>query len=145
MCTLCKIHKETTNHFFFECSVTQQLLNYIPEIVVKHSNSHNVPHFTLENVLFNTCTPNQKELCNFIVLALKNYLYINRCMKKKVTREGFEHYIDFCRKCEYYNAKQQGKCHLYYTKWYNKDHVENGKIEDCTQPYQLECILYDRT
>ena len=58
-------------------------------------------------------------------------MYTKKCLNEKVAQQGCIEQIEMYRKCEYYNAKKNGKVKLHYKKWHNimcnnTNHVEFG-------------------
>ena len=118
LCSFCGLVEETMEHIFIECEKVKPLLKEIPCLYKQYTGKEVAsPDLNKENILFNTIHKKPAHLLNFILLALKQYIYSTKCLNKAITMENFKGYVEHCRKCEYYNAKQTKKLNVYYAKW----------------------------
>ena len=112
---------------------------------VAHLFCVNQPHqcLTVENVLFNNVERDPMSLTNFVILVIKNTIYVNKCLDRECSVKEIKEKVELARKCELYNAKQKNKCALHYKKWYGIEPSGNVNPND-TRGINEE-YLYDIT
>ena len=103
----------------------------------------------VETVIFNTVHENPLHLINYIILLVKQYIYVQKCLKKECNYNGLSNYVESARRCEYYNAKQSLKVRTFVKKWYNvrkSDFEKIGKgqhthFNDTVEQYIYESMI----
>ena len=64
-------------------------------------------------------------------MAMKTFIYTNKCLEQKIDPKKFESYIENIQKYELYNAKSKGKLRSHYLKWHNIDvNKQNQRMND---------------
>ena len=56
----------------------------------------------------------------------KHYLYVTRCLSKKISHSEFIRKVELTQRCELYYAMYQGKLNKHFKKWCC---IENNKIK----------------
>ena len=143
-CSFCNTETETLEHIFFDCPKTKVLLNSIQSILISYQPDTKEYNLTKENILFNNVDVNPGSLVNCIVLIMKQMIYANRCLKKRITVQQLKEKIEFTRKVELYNTKQNNKCRIYYCKWYNMTQDKLGNhAQEYISEYLYNVTIYD--
>ena len=86
-CFYCKDCPETLEHIFFYCCNAQKMLRAVEELSVNYNHPF-MGTFSAESVLFNNVDSNPDELINLLILLMKNMIYVNRCLKKRMFKTG---------------------------------------------------------
>lgn len=123
VCTFCETHVETLSHLFWYCNEVQKLWNDI-DLYVRSKASDNETRFlewNCETVMFNTVHFKSKQKINFVVLIAKQYVYRQRCAKRKIYSNLFLREIDNKQQIEYDIVKFKGKLRNHYVKWSTLD------------------------
>ena len=90
-----------------------------------------------------SCDALIKVLCaqpRFRPLIMKQMIYANRCLKQQGNIKQLKEKIEFTRKSELYNVKQNNKCHMYYRKWF--DNVTQRE-RDLVQENFYDITIYE--
>ena len=96
--------------------------------------------------MFNTIATKENTLANMLALMVKHYIYVNRCLQKPCSTQGFMVKVEMMRKIELYNAKKSQKCNTHYWKWHKIDKESNNLDRDSTHNMDnyIEEYLYDK-
>ena len=116
LCSNCNEVKETTAHFFLECSHAKKVMSWVIEMCKKISNVEQL-NVNDKSIMLNTINPNVNHIFNYILLVTKSLMYSNRCLGKITVRKELEKIIENCRKYELYYAKQNNKMSNFLSKW----------------------------
>ena len=139
-CQHCKDQKETIMHMLYYCPKIQKIWEDIQEYCKKLNGD--IFQLSAENIILNNVHPKKSHVNNFIVLAAKTKLYTIRCLKTNLETKKIIEYIEECRRCELYNAKQTGKVGYYNKKWAKSNGNTSQNIETQVIEY-LEELIYD--
>ena len=140
-CFYCNQQEETLEHLFFHCENMTELLNYLGILLNRYNNTAKVNTLCPQNVMFNLVTNDLRELLNLLVLVIKQYIYANRCLKRKCTTQELVSKVELFRKSDLYSARKNNNCKNYYCKWFNVKKKESGNQ---IHTYLKECN-YDMT
>ena len=113
-CSFCDIYKESVEHLFYDCQVTNYFLDEI-----KRKLNIDIKSIPLEMVIVNKINENPKRVENLILLSCKFYIYRQRCMSKKPNFNEFKQMIQNIKEIEETIAKSKNKLPL---------HTSNGRI-----------------
>ena len=141
-CSECEGESETLEHFFWSCIHAQTWWNQVK--IVCHKYRKEKITISLEAILLNkvNCKPNH--IHNFIILAAKQYMYTQRCLKSRREIKQFGNQIKLYQSYELYNAKKKCKTSKHYKKWYNvSEKVEEFHADSFTHEYVVNMMLYD--
>ena len=130
-CSFCEIKRETLIHLFAECSETQTLWNCIPNIF----NDVRKAPMDMSNCakLFNRISKKQNHVYNTIAIFLKQYVYRQRCLKKRLCVTEFKSYVRSVRNAEKFYAQKKGNLKTHYKKWSVEKGIDSEHIFDAEQ------------
>ena len=85
MCSFCEVQKETYAHLFFNCVVIRNIWEGIRLFLMMLAHNENV-QLTYYNVMFDQIvTKKENYIVKFLCIMVKQLIYRNRCLGKKVT------------------------------------------------------------
>ena len=117
MCSFCGKVEETKSHLFIHCEMIETLLSYIKSLVVIDNCN-----FAERNILLSEVHADPKHLINTVCLLYKYYVYVQQCLKKTPSVNGFKKYCENFVELEKIIATQNDKISLHIAKW-NKLHL----------------------
>ena len=115
-CTNCSIEKETVKHFFWECETAKYIWEKV-EKILKSINRYQIYNLNFKNILHNRITEDPENICNFICMVAKYYMYAKRYLKEKCTENELENLIFKYQRYELYFAERNNKTDKHYKKW----------------------------
>ena len=117
MCSFCDSAKETLMHFFVECPQVEIMWSQLSDYISQHSGKS--IQVTKATILLNTVDKNASNIANFLALLLKQYLYRQRCGKKRLQFKEFIAYVKEVEHTEKYIAIKNNKLSKHAKKWQN--------------------------
>ena len=115
LCVLCNSEIETINHLFVECSCVSLLWQQIESFIL---DSFGITITLMpRNKLWGCTTPKKQHTVNFILLVTRQYIYRQRCLKKKISFVALKNEILTLKKVEKYIALKNHKEKQYLRKW----------------------------
>ena len=115
-CSFCEKYVETYHHLFWECGYIQELWNMIPDLLNDLQIDAQIT-LSYRNIVFNTVNNDAKSVVNFICLLLKQYVYRQRCLKKKLVYAEFKKIVLLSKSIERQIAVKNGKMIHFTQKW----------------------------
>ena len=80
------------------------------------TRNHKIPLSNI-NILFNNVTNIPRIVQNVIVLITKHYLYVQCCLKRRISKQWLRFYLQEYRNIEEQIAINNNKLNLHKTKW----------------------------
>ena len=120
-CSFCEWQKETVIHLFCECTEVNKLWNCIPSIFEYVEKTP--VNTSICAKLFNRIAMSKYHIYNVIALFLKQYVYRQRCLKKRLNVFEFKCFVRQIKNMELYYAQKKGKVSLHYKKWCLEKHL----------------------
>ena len=99
LCTLCGESNESVCHLFVECKITKKLLVWFRDTCLSKNIEVRVENHV--NILFNLIGLPPANICHFILIYIKQYVYRSRCAKKKSTVVQLEREIEYIQQLEW--------------------------------------------
>ena len=127
ICSQCHKEKETVSHFFFECDITQRLLNESLIYIAKFDHNQKDLHVEMKNVILGTVTEDPYSFVNLFFVVLKQKLYACKCLKTKISFEAIKNEFEFIERKE---AITSGKVIKYNRKWPDKIQTKDENLSD---------------
>ena len=121
LCTFCKKYPENWKHLFYECKEVANLWERLAEQLQARFLCQ--IQCTYYNILFNRIAPRSHNVCNFICLATKQFIYSKRCLKKALSFQELELKILHLERIEKYVAVTNGKTEKNQKKWFPNSHT----------------------
>ena len=97
-------------HLFYDCVKTQSIWTRIVKLL-------EVSSLTYPQVFFCNVTSNPRHVANCIVLIVKRYVYVSRCMNDRLSFENCVNEIRHYKEIEYEIAQKKGKPCTHEIKW----------------------------
>ena len=116
-CSFCKTDVETTTHIMWTCPKVQAIWYGVKQIITNICPEGDPFDLSLEKVIFNNVTKNPTHVYNFIVLAVKQKIYAEKCLGNVLRIQVFEKYLKECQQIEKYNVIQTGNVAKHTKKW----------------------------
>ena len=85
-CTLCKRGSETIEHLFWECKVAKKLWDQLCHILSPYIDLYQ--SLSKQCVLLGANEKINQNLVNHIIIAVKRYIYVQRCMQRQISAYG---------------------------------------------------------
>ena len=114
-CNLCFSAPETVIHLLVECPQVQSLWTLLQRWI-KYFMGMEV-EFTKELIILNNYKGGRKKLINTLILILKRYIYIKKCLGHEATFQGFISEVYHIRKIEKLTAYEKNKMKIFEKKW----------------------------
>ena len=96
-CDFCQQYKEIYNHFFFECEITQEIIQQLIEFI-KLETISNV-QFNYENIIFNNFG-RENSFISILMTIFKQKLYAAKCLNKKPKYHEIKYEYKFIKEME---------------------------------------------
>ena len=90
-CSFCNLHKETILHIFVECEVVKNFWNQLTPFFNSINDTNHV--YGSYEIIFNRICQNPRHIKNFLCLIVKQYIYAQRCLGKKLSKNEVEEKI----------------------------------------------------
>ena len=119
LCNNCQCAKESTYHFFVECSIIQKIWVDAQRWLKTEYNIDT--SLKPKDIILNSIHPKAENVANLLCLVVKQKVYSAKCLQKKPDFKNIKEEFLRTRTYEEFNAKKKGKLNLHYKKW--------GKIE----------------
>lgn len=118
-CDFCAEAVETYPHLFYDCSIVQELWNYVKRFLWDNliRSVYRQLEFSVQNVLFNTVHPSFAHIVNFIVLIVKQFIYRCKCLKTPLSPEQAIGEVDYVFRIEGQIAREKNKWNKHVSKW----------------------------
>ena len=113
-CTLCEKEPETLTHLFWDCEETQYLVQTLREICEINSIEAVITKYSF---IFNTLHNNRFHIVNFIGILMKQFIYKNRCLKKKISIIAFLKELEQNYLIESANAHRSNRIPAFTKRW----------------------------
>ena len=114
-CTFCEKSRETYHHLFLECGYVKELWNFFRSYCQKQFDIE--IHLDAEHVLLNNMYRKPSHPANVICLAIKQYIYRQRCFKKRPKVQELKAIVANIKGIEKYIAVKNGHFVKYISKW----------------------------
>ena len=85
-CSICKRGCETIQHLFWECKVVQKCWNQIAHTLSPYIDLHQF--LSKQYILLGVDESICKNLVNHIIIAVKRYIYVQRCKQRQISAHG---------------------------------------------------------
>lgn len=113
-CYFCKVLPETLDHLFYECryikKLYEQLLQWLlPELDLS-------VYLNKQNIILGCNIKYNYRLINHILLLTKRYIYVTRCLQRKLMIKDLQKYIKSCFDLEMTVLNDKGR-RKYERKW----------------------------
>ena len=105
---------EITLHILYFCEVSTEIHKTLYDLAMENNI---VVNFEPSQFILNSVHENPNHVINFVTIFLKQYLYRNRCMNKKPTKEGFLIQLINHQNMEFSNAKRNRKTGKHKKRW----------------------------
>ena len=115
MCSFCDSEVETIQHLMVECRYVKGIWNRVKELCIQDFNTH--INTEGPNILFDSVAKPRKNVCNFICLVVKQYIYRKRCIGERPTFNEVNAHINRYRNIEKYIAIKNDKVEYHCKKW----------------------------
>ena len=112
-CSFCQQEKETTQHLFYDCAVTETIWDALRQYCTEKYKI--LFELSYEKVILNDIIDTPEHFINLLVCITKQHLYAYKCSKKKANAKTVINELEFIHKKER-NQTEKG----YKTKRYNK-------------------------
>ena len=117
LCTFCQAAKEDILHLMFFCPKISQLWEEFANFCDETFDTK--IFITPENIIFNyVCQQSQNNICNFLCLVTKQYIYRQRCFNSNLSFNELKRYIYQLKNIEKYIAIKNSKLPVFCKKWY---------------------------
>ena len=119
MCSFCDMDKETLEHFFYSCPVSQKIWEGLKTYMNNNmeGTSQSTINISCANVMLNTIVWNVYDVRNTICLIVKFYLYQKRCLGQFPNVNELIGYISKVKNIEKYYAVRSGHVQKHAQKW----------------------------
>ena len=97
-CSWCNTEWELTLHFFYHCKIVAPLITWLQDVCKVNDICSRINDI---DFVLNTSNDNPTHVINFISIFMKQYMYKNRCLKRKPTLNGFLIELELHHKIEY--------------------------------------------
>ena len=142
LCNNCNKEIESLEHFFWECETAKRVWKWVREICMKLFKDEITIDY--ERVMLNGINSKPNHVYNFVCLTAKHWMYVNRCLDKKLGKLSLETKITEFKRSEFYYAKRNNNTSKFYRKWMNiltpsqlsENNIENA--EDIAIRYILD-------
>ena len=114
-CSFCNQCEENFIHVFCECESVRVIWNSIS--LLCRSLSGCEIRTDAHSIIFNNVTDNPRDVCNFICLATKQYIYRNKCLNKPLSVTEIRNIIYQHKNTEKFLAQCNGHMPKYTIKW----------------------------
>ena len=115
-CTFCESYKESVLHLFLYCEDVKEVWSQVMELMRMLYNGPN--SLTGYEFIFSKATGyNVCSTINFISLMFKQYVYRQRCMRKRLCFNAFKQEVLQMQNIERYNAVKNNRLELHNAKW----------------------------
>ena len=94
-------------HIFWECQKIKPILNLVWTML--ENEEAKTLEWNCTAFIFNYVHKNPKHIINEIVIAVKQFIYRQRCAGKQITRTAVVKELDNIFFVDLYNAKREGK------------------------------------
>ena len=111
-CTLCRKGPEGIFHLLLNCPESQKIWKQVCQAL-----NINMLEITKEIILFNDLIANPKNVCNAIILVVKQLIYRCRCLKKKPTKSKAREELIMYYNIEKFKAKMKEQLDNFYIRW----------------------------
>ena len=115
VCTLCSKECETITHLFVECECVTPIWLHI-ECFLANSVGVNIK-LTSRDKLWGCILSKKRQVVNFILLAVRQYIYRQRCLRKDLSFTSLKSEILTLKNIEKYIAIKNNKEKQYTRKW----------------------------
>ena len=120
-CHFCKAHIETIEHLFFDCKAVHTFwMNVIKWLPVELEFRGFVSR---KNVLLGDTQCKNNVILNHLSIIGKRYIYVSRCLDRKLNVQGFARTVVQCYRMEKDIAGRNEKTNLFENKWKLLKHI----------------------
>ncbi len=106
-CYFCNAEPETFRHLFYECPVVQKLWTDIVTLLNPHLDIF--PSLNLFSILFGIDLRVNHRLINHIILIVKRYIYVSKCVERNLCVNDFLQMLKKCYDTEIFIANNNRK------------------------------------
>ena len=115
LCYFCNKSCETIEHLFYECKKVQYFWKDLANTLEHVFNIKS--YIVKKDILLGVCNTEHDILLNFIFIAGKRYIYVNRCLKREIHVTNFVRILTDYYKVEQYLANLNGNDKKFERKW----------------------------
>ena len=128
-CSLCHAEIETIVHLLYDCVKVKVLWREVEKMCYKLCQEPDIV-MSKTAIILNRITCKKKyNVCNFMCLACKQYIYRQRCLGKDVSAVDLNRYIKTFENSEQYYAKKSNKMKFHTAKWMPDVKNESASID----------------
>ena len=117
-CNWCGLVPETDIHLLVECPEIKDFWEEV-YMVMESYTSETLDKSTSAKI-FNQVHPTQVNVCNFIALVAKQYIYSCKCLKRQLSICEFDYKLNLLKSMEKYIAIKNNCLSKFNKKWQEK-------------------------
>ena len=136
LCTFCKEEPETLIHLFCTCPIVVQLWMDIKDYLIERYDmlAENLV-VSNSNIIKNQITKGRTDICNFVCMLAKRYIYVQRCKKLSINCNSFKQLVNDVQRTEKYIAVKNGKLSKHDRKWERKTKSKTNSHQDYAEEF----------
>ena len=125
MCSMCGSAKETCQHIFYDCEQVVQIWTEVRKLCMEIQQKA-IMDISYQNVVLNRIVEPPADVCNYICLIAKQYIYSTKCLGNRVSRIKFRAMVYQAKSIEKYYAVKDSTMAKFARKWKEQDcgHLE---------------------
>ena len=116
LCDFCKTNEQNVIHLLWDCLKVQNIYKCLQKLWYDKYNLRNLD-FSCKAVILNKVHDKPYHIVNFVILFVKHYIHVNRCLSKPINQYELESKLEYHMNLKRFLSKREGKFHKFCKKW----------------------------